>query len=321
MLTVQSSSKTGSVATSPPSTTWSPRLAFGITVVTLLILLTVIGASAEHGAGTSELRRGPASLVLSVLITIAGLAGVASLALLFWGLVTRNRRSLNGSAPRRHSPVLLASVLLAIFACLSGLLVLAARRRHLQSLAGVSGASISHANPVGKPLPFNTAASLATSGIVVGVIVLFVAVRLVRSIGWRRALRRLGPLHYDGEPEGKLRGARSKVLGPLGAQLAGLSVADPTVEPDPRRAVIACYLQLLEVAARHGPERRGAETPTEYLRRVLAVPASAAAPATSLTELFERARYSRQPIDEPMRSDAIAALGALQKSLPAGTPA
>jgi hypothetical protein len=311
---VQSPSSTESVATSPATTTRSTRLALGITVVTLLILLTVIGASAEHGAGAAELRRGPASVVLSVLITLAGLAGIASLALLFWGLVTRNRRSLNGSAPRRHSPVLIAGVLLAMFACLSGLLALAARRRHSQSFAALSGVSVSHASRAVKPLPFNAAASFATSGIIVGVIVLFVAVRLVRSIGWRRALRRLGPLASE-DPEADLQGARTPNLESLGIELAGLSVADPTAEPDPRRAVIACYLQLLEVAARHGPGRQSTETPTEYLRRVLAVPGAAAGPAICLTGLFERARYSRQPIDEPMRSDAIAALGALQESL------
>ena len=62
----------------------------------LAILLAVVGASAEHGTGAPQLRRGPASVVLSVLFTLAGLAGVGSLALLFWGLVTRNRRK-----PRR----------------------------------------------------------------------------------------------------------------------------------------------------------------------------------------------------------------------------
>jgi hypothetical protein len=178
----------------------------------------------------------------------------------------------------------------------------------------LSGVSVSHASRAVKPLPFNAAASFATSGIIVGVIVLFVAVRLVRSIGWRRALRRLGPLASE-DPEADLQGARTPNLESLGIELAGLSVADPTAEPDPRRAVIACYLQLLEVAARHGPGRQSTETPTEYLRRVLAVPGAAAGPAICLTGLFERARYSRQPIDEPMRSDAIAALGALQESL------
>ena len=77
-------------------------------------------------------------------------------------------------------------------------------------------------------------------------------------------------------------------------QLAFVTVADPGTEPDPRRAVIGCYLQMLEVAARHGPERRDSETPTEYLRRMLASTAATATPATSLTRLFDRARYSQQ---------------------------
>jgi hypothetical protein len=82
--------------------------------------------------------------------------------------------------------------------------------------------------------------------------------------------------------------------------------------------VIGCYLQMLEVAARHGPERRRSETPGEYLHRMLAATTAATAPETSLTGLFERARYSRQPVGESMRSDAIAALDALRSDLLVG---
>ena len=119
------------------------RLVLGIAVVTLLIFLAVIGGSAEHSTGTAELRRGPASIVVSVLITLALLAGVFSLALLFWGLVTRHRRSLDTSAPQRHSPILVAGALLAIFAGLAALLALAARGRRSPPVAGLGAARFS----------------------------------------------------------------------------------------------------------------------------------------------------------------------------------
>jgi hypothetical protein len=90
------------------------------------------------------------------------------------------------------------------------------------------------------------------------------------------------------------------------------------MEPDPRRAVIACYLRLLDVAAQHGGQRRETETPAEYLRRVLTATDAAADPATCLTSLFERARYSRRTVDESMRRDAISALRALQLAYVAG---
>ncbi len=321
MLLVQRSSDMGSSVAARPAATRSTRTAFGVTVATLLVLLAGIGASAEHGAGAAQLRRGPASIVLSVLITLAGLAGVASLALLFWGLVTRNRRRLNTSAQRRHSPILIAGALLAIFACIAGLLALAARQRHSQALTALGGTPLPHSGPTPRPLPFNATASFTTSGIIVGVVVLFVVVRMVRSIGWRRALRKLAPRAADGHDEADLTRRTGPDLETFGALLSSLDVADPSSEPDARRAVIACYLQLLEVAARHGPRRRSTETPTEYLLRVFAVSQASVGPATSLTALFERARYSRQPIDERMRSDAIAALRALKESLLLGVPA
>jgi hypothetical protein len=72
-------------------------------------------------------------------------------------------------------------------------------------------------------------------------------------------------------------------LDTLSLQLGDLRVPDPSTEPDPRRAVIGCYLQLLDIGSRRGPERRSSETPAEYLHRMLVV---------TLTMLFERARYS-----------------------------
>jgi hypothetical protein len=54
---------------------------------------------------------------------------------------------------------------------------------------------------------------------------------------------------------------------------------------------------------------------------VLSVTETAAVPAGTLTGLFERARYSRRPIDESMRAQAVAALAALQDELYEGAPA
>ena len=315
---MQSVPSADGVGASQQAASRSTRLALGVAVVALLILLAVVGACAERGAGAAQLRRGPASVVLSVLFTLAGLAGVGSLALLFWGLVTRHRRSLDGSEPRRHSPILVAGAALAVFACLTALLALAARHRHLQPFAALSGRPLSHVGPVASPLPFNATASFTTSGIVVGVVVLVVVVKLVRSVGWRRALQRLHSLASGSGTTLENEDAWRPDLEALSIQLALVRVADPATEPDPRRAVIGCYLQMLEVAASNGPERRGSETPGEYLRRMLATTAVTMAPATSLTGLFELARYSRQPVGESMRSDAIAALDALRSDLLVG---
>ena len=134
-------------------------------------------------------------------------------------------------------------------------------------------------------------------------------------MSWRRALGRLAPLRPEREKQAPSASSEPSDIEPLSLDIADLTVPDPTSEPDPRRAVIACYLQLLEVAARHGPERRPSETPTEYLRRALTRTEGAAGPATSLTGLFEQARYSLRPVDESMRSRAIAALAALKSEV------
>jgi protein-S-isoprenylcysteine O-methyltransferase Ste14 len=231
VLTVQSSPSAGSASRSQQAMSRSTRLALGVAVVALLILLAVIGGSAEHGAGAAQLRRGPASVVLSVMFTLAGLAGIGSLALLFWGLVTRNRRSLDRSEPKRHSPILVAGAALTIFACLTALLALAARKRHFQSLPALSGRPLSHVGPVASPLPFNAAASFTTSGIVVGVVVLVVMVKLVRFVGWRRALQRLRPLESDSGTAPEDEDARRPDLEALSMQLALMTVADPVTEP------------------------------------------------------------------------------------------
>ena len=138
---------------------------------------------------------------------------------------------------------------MAIFACLTALLALAARGRHLQSLPALSGRPPSNAGSATNPLPFNTVASFTTSSIVIGLVVLLVMVKLVRSMGWRRALHRLRPLTSDADTTSDGGDAQGPELEELGMQLALVTVADPGTEPDPRRAVIGCYLQMLEVAA------------------------------------------------------------------------
>ncbi len=318
MSTVHSRSNGGNLPTPKRSTMLPARVAAGVVLPSFLIVLAVMGASALHGAGTSQLRRGPASILLSVLITLAGLAGIASLALLFWGLVTRHRRSLDSSEAQRHSPILAAGGLLAVFAGLTFLAALAAHQRHVQPPLGLREGALSPGTSTVNSLPLNAAASFTTSGLVVGIVVVLILTRLVHSMGWRRALHRFRPVGSEADTAQVFEFTGSEPDA-LSSQLDGLFVPDPGIEPDPRRAVIACYLQLLDIGSRHGPERRTSETPAEYLRRMLVVTAAAATPAISLTGLFERARYSRQPVNESMRYDAIAALGALKNTLPVRT--
>jgi Domain of unknown function (DUF4129) len=61
-----------------------------------------------------------------------------------------------------------------------------------------------------------------------------------------------------------------------------------------------------------GLARHAAETPVEYLTRLLAQVEAGAAAAARLTSLYERAKFSSHEIDESMRRDAVAALQSLR---------
>ena len=108
------------------------------------------------------------------------------------------------------------------------------------------------------------------------------------------------------------RGGRSEEPGaeePFAVVLAE-SLDDLRAEQDVRRAIIACYARMERALARVGRGRRPAEAPLEFLRRVLVSVAPAA--GGSLTDLFERAAFSLEPMGAAERERAIAALEALR---------
>jgi hypothetical protein len=86
-------------------------------------------------------------------------------------------------------------------------------------------------------------------------------------------------------------------------------------EPDPRRAVIKAYAGMEHALAKDGLPRSPSETPVEYLRRALERLSASTAATTRLTALFEQAKFSTHVIDEPMRQEALAALGDLRTEL------
>lgn len=83
-------------------------------------------------------------------------------------------------------------------------------------------------------------------------------------------------------------------------------------ERDPRGAVIAAYARMEDVLAEHGLGRRPAETPYEYLARVLTDLRASERSARRLTELFEWAKFSTHEVSERMRADAIGCLTRLR---------
>jgi len=86
-------------------------------------------------------------------------------------------------------------------------------------------------------------------------------------------------------------------------------------EEDPRRAVILAYAWMERTLAAYGLPRAAAETPLEYLSRVLVDLDASKSSVFELTALFERAKFSSHEIDVTMKEEAIAALSAVRDEL------
>jgi hypothetical protein len=88
------------------------------------------------------------------------------------------------------------------------------------------------------------------------------------------------------------------------------SLDDLRAERDVRRAVIACYARMETAMVRSRTARRPHEAPFEFLVRVLE--RVAREPGRTLTELFERAKFSVEPMGSVEKEQAIAALELLR---------
>ena len=125
------------------------------------------------------------------------------------------------------------------------------------------------------------------------------------------------------------RGRGSREL--LAEQLAVVldeTLDDLRAEEDPRRAIIRAYARLERVLATNGVPRAPAETPDEYLPRVLHELELEPAAVERLTALFTRAKFSQHDVDAAMKEEAIGALEQVRDELrlarekpPAPTPA
>ena len=79
-------------------------------------------------------------------------------------------------------------------------------------------------------------------------------------------------------------------------------------DPDPRRAVIACYRRFELVLSQHGLSRAPWQTPLEYMRVALQRFHLPASRLRSLTTLFELAKFSTHPLSEVEKLFAITVL-------------
>jgi hypothetical protein len=81
---------------------------------------------------------------------------------------------------------------------------------------------------------------------------------------------------------------------------------------DARLAIQRAYAAVETGFGSKDLQRRPAETPLKYLARIFGKHQQVAEPLDRLTHLFQQARFSQAPVDEPMRRDAITALGEIR---------
>jgi Domain of unknown function (DUF4129) len=145
---------------------------------------------------------------------------------------------------------------------------------------------------------------LAGGGVVAAALLVFRDLRLVRGGRKRRRPRRTARGSAEADPsiadtEDDVEVARRAV------EAALRPLADPV---DPRAAVIAAYARMEQVLAARELARRTPEAPREYLARVLRAHGMPDRPLTTLTALFEEARFSLHPISQSAPRRALGEL-------------
>jgi uncharacterized membrane protein len=243
-----------------------------------------------------------------VALTVAEIIGYVALALgivaLITGLVISRAHRRERSAPRRRTDFealprriqilalvvlggLIAGQLAVVISYLAEVLRLAALRLRDGAVGGGSWLDTVLGPAAGQDLAALTIA-----------LVILLAIAIVVAV-----LAVLGRIRDDRLEGGAPAGHRAPAIEAVDLSIDALRAAG-----DPRRAVIAAYAAMEQSLSDAGFERRRSEAPFEYLRRVLAAPVAAADDLRTLTQLFQRARFSRHLVDESMRDQAIGAL-------------
>jgi hypothetical protein len=105
-------------------------------------------------------------------------------------------------------------------------------------------------------------------------------------------------------------------------RFAGLGAVEETLdalqhEPDNRRAVIGAYARMERLLDGANLGRKSWEAPFEYLDRILVELGASTTTAATITDLFERAKFSPRAVGPDMKEGAVTALITLRQELEA----
>jgi hypothetical protein len=254
--------------------------------------LSTAGLSTTTGGGSGA--KLPEAWMLAVVIAASAIAVFE----VIYGLRGRARMIREGG--RRRNRLTLAA-LVQTFALLL-VLALIIRLHHPSNRSNAASAA-AHSRVAGHHAHLRPRGTSALSEWVLlgGISALIVVDMVILAVAFVPIRRRASP---TGAPE------TEAALSAVQASLAALKE-----ERDPRRAVIAAYRQMELALSAAGVPRGDSESPREYLDRTIGSLSLHGAPVRTLTELFERARFSLRRIDFSQRDEALAALTALRDEL------
>lgn len=262
-------------------------------VVLALVGVVAIAATGSTSTGTSRVRS-PSDTLLDTILSLGLVAPLLGAVLLVYGLSQRKAISEEVASGRyRRTSLVVLFVFVSIF-------VVAARRFSKRELAPNDSELGDLVFPPGqRPIPEAPDPGAATYEPTFAWLPIGVMVGLVAA----------GVMAYVVAQRRATRAARDEEA--LAEQLVVVldeTLDDLRAESDPRRAVIAAYARLERVLAAYGAARRRAETPDEYLARVLGELAVDAEAVRRLTDLFSWAKFSQHAVDIEMKEEAIDAL-------------
>lgn len=277
------------------------RLVWPALVVLALVGVVAVAATGSTEKGTSAVRP-PSATLLDTILSLGAVAWVAGAVLLAYGL-TQRKAIAEEMAAKRYRRQRFATFVVVMTAFTA----FAYFRLRNWEVEPVDDELADPLLPGGAPIPSTPDAEATVTYEprfawlpVIVVVALAVAAILAYVVAQRRASR--AARGEDALLE-KLATALDETLDDLRA------------ETDPRLAVIAAYARLERVLAAHGVARRAAETPEEYLRRVLGNLAIRGAAVRRLTDLFSRAKFSQHAVDIGMKEEAIDALEQVRDEL------
>jgi uncharacterized membrane protein YphA (DoxX/SURF4 family) len=277
------------------------RIALPAVGVLALVALVAVAATGSTSSGSSDARR-PGDMFLDTVFSLILVALVAAAGLLAYGLMQRKAIAseiASGRYPRRSLGAFI------LFAAIFAIAAYFKIRNKDWSFLGDNG-------PGEPPLAKIQGGIGVDEGEVRG--------RYEAEFAWLPVLvvvmlAAAGAVALYVSSRRATAGRRSGALAETLAEAIDEGLDDLVAETDPRRAVIAVYARLERALAAYGLPRDGAETPEEYLARILGDLDVDTMSIRRLTDLFERAKFSQHEVDATMKDEALAALAHVRDQL------